>query len=51
MLELDAYEHAVKELQNDGIELVPGARFIGATRTLKRVTRMASLLDRYVRLR
>lgn len=51
MLELDAYEKAVTELKEDGIEVVPSARFIGATRTLKRVTRMASLLDRYVRER
>ncbi len=51
MLELDAYKKAVDELKQDGIEIVPGARFIGATRTLKRVTRMASILDRYVRER
>lgn len=51
MLELDAYEKAVNELKQDGIEIVSGARFIGATRTLKRVTRMASILDRYVRER
>ena len=51
MLELDAYKAAVDELKADGIDIDPSARFIGATRTLKRVTRMASLLDRYVRER
>lgn len=51
MLELDAYKAAVDELKTDGIDIDPSARFIGATRTLKRVTRMASLLDRYVRER
>lgn len=51
MLELDEYEKALAKLKQDGIEVSPDARFIGATRTLKRVTRMASLLDRYVRER
>lgn len=51
MLELDSYNKAVDDLRQDGIEIDPSARFIGATRTLKRVTRMASLLDRYVRER
>lgn len=51
MLELDTYEKAVNDLKQSGIEVAPTARFIGATRTLKRVTRMASLLDRYVRQR
>ena len=51
MLEAADRERALAELQKDGITIAPGARFIGATRTLKRVTRMASLLDRYVRER
>lgn len=51
MLEDKAYQLALSELARDGILASSDVRFIGATRTLKRVTRMASLLDRYVRIR
>lgn len=51
MLEAKALEEAVAYLSEVGIPAEVGARFIGATETLRRVTRMASLLDRYVRER
>lgn len=51
MLEADELNGALKTLQELGISVSSGERFIGATRTLKRVTRMAALLDRYVRER
>lgn len=51
MLEQDAYKRAMKELAEDNIFPAGEPRFIGATRTLKRVTLMASILDHYVRLR
>lgn len=51
MLENDSRKRAIAELVQDGISIADNARFIGATRTLKRVTRMATLLDRYIRER
>lgn len=49
MLDEAATQAAAASLRADGIAVAPDACFIGATETLRRVTRMASLLDRYVR--
>lgn len=51
MLNAAQQEQAQSQLQGLGIEVPAHARFIGATETLRRVTRLASLLDRYVRER
>lgn len=51
MLESDMHDRAIAKLQQEGIPISSDARLIGAAYTLKRVTRMASLLDRYVRER
>lgn len=44
-------EQALAELEELGVSTPEHALFIGATETLRRVTRLASLLDRYVRER
>ena len=51
MLNAAQQEQAQSQVQGLGIEVPAHARFIGATETLRRVTRLASLLDRYVRER
>lgn len=51
MLDPHMQEEALRQISALGIEVPANALFIGATETLRRVTRMASLLDRYVRLR
>lgn len=51
MLDAEQREEAMGQLRELGINTPPHALFIGATETLRRVTRLASLLDRYVRQR
>ena len=51
MLDHRTQEEALSKISALGIEVPSNALFIGATETLRRVTRMASLLDRYVRQR
>lgn len=51
MLDRSLQDEALRQIAQLGIEVPADARFIGATETLRRVTRMASLLDRYVRAR
>ncbi len=51
MLSPEQQNDALSQLKAMGIAVPPSARFIGATETLRRVTRLASLLDRYVRAR
>lgn len=51
MLDPHMQEEALRQISALDIEVPANALFIGATETLRRVTRMASLLDRYVRLR
>ena len=47
----DARERAIGSMRAAGLTVGGGARLIDASATLRRVTRMASLLDRYVRIR
>ena len=49
MLDPHMQEEALRQISALDIEVPANALFIGATETLRRVTRMASLLDRYVR--
>ncbi len=51
MLSPEQQDDALSQLKAMGIVVPSSARFIGATETLRRVTRLASLLDRYVRVR
>ena len=46
-----AYEHAVSSLVAIGQAVPAGCQIVDARQTLRRVTRMASVLDRYVRER
>lgn len=47
----DARERAIGSMRAAGLTVGGGAQLIDASATLRRVTRMASLLDRYVRIR
>lgn len=51
MLDRQQQSEALMQLAKWNIDVPADASFIGATETLRRVTRLASLLDRYVRER